>query len=112
MKRLPPRPLLVSLVMTSVLVWAVARSILSAGARLIASRFGVAPELSPLTIVLLAVAVSWVVLLDLTVSRERVFVQNLGVAPLTIQAVAVCAVLACEAVLVLAWPIFSLVAGS
>ena len=96
MKRFPPLPLLVPLVLTSVAVWAVTRAALSIGAQAIASRFGTSPELSPLTTLLLALAVSWIVLLDLTVSRERVFAQNLGVAPLTVLGIAFASVLVCE----------------
>lgn len=88
MKRLPPRPLLVPLVLTSTLVWVVPRAILALGARAMAARYDLSPGLSPVTLLLLAAGVSWVVLLDLTISRERVFAGNLGLAPRTLLGVA------------------------
>jgi hypothetical protein len=110
-KRLPPSPLLVPLVVTSVAVWAVARTVLSIGARVMASVLGTSPDLSPLTLLLLALAVSWVVLLDLTVSRERVFAQNLGVAPVTVLGIGFASALLCETGLAAAPALLSLFRG-
>ena len=77
MKRLPPRPLLISLVLTTLLVWAVPRAILSSGARVMAGMFGISPELRPVVLLLLAAGVAGVVLLDFTITRERTFAANL-----------------------------------
>ncbi len=78
---------------------------------MIASMFGTSPDLSALTLLLLALAVSWVVLLDLTVSRERVFAQNLGVAPVTVLGIAFSSVLLCETGLAMAPALLSFFRG-
>ena len=96
MKRSPPRPLLVSLVLTTTLVWAVPRAFLTAGAGSVAAMSDTSPTLSPITLFLLALGVSWVVLLDVTISRERVFAQNLGFGPRMMLGVAFGTVVLCE----------------
>jgi hypothetical protein len=101
-RRLPPRPLSIRLVVTSIVVWAVPRAILSAGAGAESQRLDISPELSPPVLLVLALAVSGLVLLDVTRSRERVFAQNLGIAPLTIMGLAFGTVAICETVLALA----------
>ena len=111
MKRLPPRPLLVSLVLTSILVWAVPRGILTAGARVMARLYDISPSLSPITLLLLAVGVSWVVLVDVTISRERVFAQNLGFGPRMILGVALGTVVLCEILIVVVPALLSRLAG-
>jgi hypothetical protein len=100
-KRFPPASLLSFLVLITIVVWAVLRAALTAGAGVLARTLGTAPELSPTTLLPLALAVSWIVLLDLTISRERIFVQNLGIAPLTVMGVACGTVVLCE--LVVLW---------
>ena len=112
MKRLPPRSLLVSLVLTSTLVWAVPRVILATGARAMAALFDISPDLSPITLLLLAVGVSWVVLLDTSISRERVFAQNMGIATRTILGVAFGTVLLWEIALRAGPALLSLLTGS
>jgi hypothetical protein len=87
---------------TSILVWAVPRAILSAGAESVSQRLDISPELSPTVLLVLALAVSWLVLLDITRSGERVFAQNLGIAPLTVMGLAFGTVAFCETVLALA----------
>lgn len=77
-----------------------------------ARTLGGSPELSPTTLLLLAMAVSGIVLLDLTVSRERVFAQNLGVAPLTVLGVAFGTAASCELVVGLAPGLLSLLSGT
>ncbi|MGW8265229.1 MAG: hypothetical protein ACWGSQ_02610 [Longimicrobiales bacterium] len=111
MKRFPPRPLLVSLVLTSMLVWAVPRAILTAGARVMAALYDISPSLSPITLLLLATGVSWVVLLDLTISRERVFAQNLGFGPRMVLGVAFGTVALCETLIVVVPALISSLAG-
>lgn len=101
MRRLPPPPFRNSLILTTVLVWAVPRAILTAGARAMAVRFGISPELSPLVLVLLAAGVAIVVLLNTTITRERVFAANLGVSRRTILGIALATVVACEAAVIL-----------
>jgi hypothetical protein len=87
---------------TSILVLAVPRAILSAGAESVSQRLDISPELSPTVLLVLALAVSWLVLLDITRSGERVFAQNLGIAPLTVMGLAFGTVAFCETVLALA----------
>ena len=96
MRRLPTLPIFFRLVLTSILVWAMPRALLTSGARSMAARYDISPSLSPVTLFLLALGVSWVVLLDLTISRERIFAQNLGTAPLTIMGLALGTVALCE----------------
>lgn len=110
-KRLPPRPLLVPLALTSILVWAVPRAILTAGARVMAALYDISPSLSPITLILLAAAVSWVVLLDITISRERVFAQNLGLGPRTLLGVAFGTVVLCEVLVEVIPALFSGLTG-
>jgi hypothetical protein len=111
-KRLPPHPVLISLVFTSTLVWAVPRGILAGGAKVMAAMYDISPTLSPLTLLLLALAVSWVVLLDVTISREGIFLQNLGVGPRTLMGVAFGTVALWEIFLATAPTLLSLFAGS
>ena len=82
------------------------------GARAMAARFDISPDLSPITLFLLAAGVSWVVLLDTTISRERVFAQNLGIATRTILGVAFGTVVFWEVALRAAPPLLSLLTGS
>lgn len=112
MKRSPPRPLLVSLVLTTTLVWAAPRAILTLGARGMAGRFDISPALSPITLFLLALGVSWVVLLDVTISRERVFAQNLGFGPRMMLGVAFGTVVLCELSVLVVSALLSSLAGS
>ena len=111
MKRLPPRPLLISLVLTALLVWAVPRAILSSGARVMARMFGISPELRPVVLLLLAAGVTGVVLLDFTITRERTFAANLGVSRLTLAALAFGTVLLCEISIAMIPPFFSALLG-
>ena len=111
MKRLPPRPLLISLVLTTLLVWAVPRAILSSGARVMAGMFGISPEIRPVVLLLLAAGVAGVVLLDFTITRERTFAANLGVSRLTLAALALGTVLLCEVSIALIPPFFSSLLG-
>ena len=64
-----------------------------------AARFGISPELSPTVLLLLAIGVSFVVVLVSTITRERVFVANLGVSRLTLFLLAFCTVVVCEILL-------------
>ena len=102
MRRFPPRPLSIRLMATSILVWAVSRAVLSAGTGSVSQKLDVSPELSPTVLLVLALAVSWLVLLDITRSGERVFAQNLGIAPLTVMGLAFGTVAFCETLLALA----------
>lgn len=112
MKRLPPHPVLISLVFTSTLVWAVPRGILAGGAKVLAAKYDISPGLTPLTLLLLALGVSWVVILDVTTSRERVFLQNLGVGPRTLMGVAFGTVCLWEIFLATAPALLHLFSGS
>lgn len=105
----PPRPLLLSLLLTTLLVWAVARALLTAGDRAVAGVLGADSGLRPGVRVLLALAVAWVALQDNRISRERIFAQNLGVAPFTLFGLALATALLCEALLTV-WPALSLLA--
>jgi hypothetical protein len=101
MRRLPPSPFRNSLILTTILVWAVPRAILTTGARAAAARFGISPDLTPLVLVLLAAGVSFIVLLNTTITRERVFAANLGVSRRTILGIALATVVACETAVIL-----------
>jgi hypothetical protein len=84
MRRTLPRPLVRSVTLTTLLVWAVPRAILTAGAQAISSAMGTSADLSYTVLLLLNIAVAGIVYLDLNRSRERVFAANLGVSPLAI----------------------------
>jgi hypothetical protein len=88
-------------VVTSIVVWAVPRAVLTSGVRSLSQKLDISPHLSPTVLLILALAVSWVVLLDTTRSRERVFAQNLGIAPLTVMGLAFGTVVLCETLLAL-----------
>jgi hypothetical protein len=77
-----------------------------------AALYDISPALSPITLLLLAAGVSWVALLDLTISRERVFAQNLGVGPRTVLGVAFGTVVLWEIFLRVVPALLSLLAGS
>ncbi|MGD8359872.1 MAG: hypothetical protein PVJ04_00465 [Gemmatimonadota bacterium] len=111
MRRFPPGPLSIRLVVTSIAVWAVSRAILSAGAQTVSRQLDISPELSPTVLLVLALAVAWLVLLDITRSGERVFAQNLGIAPLTVMGLAFGTVAFCETVLALAPALLSPLLG-
>lgn len=96
MRRLPPGPFIRSLVLTSVVVWIVPRGLVTAGVRVASAVSGVPMGVHPLVPLILALAVSGIVLLDVTASRERVFVQNLGVSPLTILGISFATAVLCE----------------
>ncbi len=96
MKRVPPRPFLRSLVLTAVVVWIVPRAIMTSGVRVASAVSGVSMEVRPMIRLGLALAVSGVVLLDVTVSRERVFMENLGVSPVAILGIGFGAAMLCE----------------
>lgn len=107
---LPPRPFVRSLVITAFVVWVVPRVLITSGVQIVSAVSGAPAEVRPIIRLLLALAVSWVVLLDVTVSRERVFVQNLGVAPLTVLGIGLGTVGACELMVSLVPALLALVA--
>lgn len=111
MKRFPTLPIFRSLVLKTVLVWALPRAILTTGAKFMAVRYDISPDLSPLVLIFLALGVSWVVLFDAARSRTLVFSQNLGVAPVTFFFLALGTVLICEVLLGLAPSILPLFGG-
>lgn len=100
MRRVLSRPLALSVVLTTVVVWAVPRAILTAGAQAISSAMGVSADLSYTVLLLLNLAVAGIVYLDLNISRERVFTANLGVSPLAILALSSGTAVVCEFLLV------------
>lgn len=102
MKRFPPIPILTSLMLKTILVWALPRAILTAGAGAMAAKYNISSDLSPMVLVLLAIGVAWLILFDATRSRIRVFAQNLGVAPALLFGLALGTVLICELVLAFA----------
>jgi len=104
-KRLPPRSFSFRLAVTAFIVWGVARALLTSGLRPVGRELGISPDPSTGVLLILAVAVSWVVLRDITRSRERVFAQNLGIAPVTVMGVAFGTVVLCEVLLALL-PVF------
>jgi hypothetical protein len=111
-RSLPPRPFAVSLIITALVVWAVPRALITSGTQVIGAVSGAPMTLRPVVRLLLAFAVSGVVLLDVTRTRERVFIQNLGVAPLTILGIGFGTALACEGLVSLIPGLLALVAKS
>ena len=101
MRRLPPLPLVRSVALTTLVVWAVPRALLIAGAQAISVAMGVPSDLSHTVLLLLNLVVAGIVYLDHNISRERVFAANLGVAPLVILTLASGTALVCEILLAL-----------
>jgi len=111
MRLLPPRPFVLSLGITAVVVWAVSRGLITSGVRVVGAVSGAPTEVLPIVRLLLALAVSGVVFLDVTTSRERVFVHNLGVGSATILGIGFGTAVLCEAVVQLLPAVFGVVAG-
>ncbi len=111
MRLRPPRPLVLSLVITAVVVWAVPRALITSGVRVVGAVSGAPTGVRPIVRLLLALAVSGVVFLDVTISRERVFLHNLGVGSVTILGIGFGTAVLCEAVVQLAPALFTLMAG-
>lgn len=88
MRRIPPGPVLRSLVLTALVVWVVPRGALGGGVQLVSRTMEVQPRISPMIYLILAAAVAFVVYLDVVSSHERVFLANLGVSRGTILAIA------------------------
>jgi len=101
MRRVPPLPLVQSVALTTVVVWAVPRAILVAGAHAISAAMGVSADLSYTVLLLLNLAVAGIVYLDFNISRERVFAANIGVSPLAVLALSSGTALVCELLLAL-----------
>ena len=99
MRRGPPLPLVRSVVLTTLVVWAVPRAILASGAQVISASMGISADISFTVLLLLNLAVAGIVYLDFNISRERVFAANLGVSPLAILLLSSGTALVCELLL-------------
>ncbi|MFO8175788.1 MAG: hypothetical protein ACQET1_07880 [Gemmatimonadota bacterium] len=102
MRRLPPGPVLRSLILTALIVWVVPRAALSVGVQVVSGLLGISAGISPLVYLILATAVAFVVYLDTVASHERIFLANLGFSRNAILAVAFGTALVAEAALHLA----------
>jgi len=112
MRRVPPGPVIRSLVLTALVVWAVPRGALGVGVQVVSRTMDVEPRISPMVYLILAVAVAFVVYLDVVSSQERVFLANLGVSRSAILGVAFGTALLAEVMLaVVSLLTFGLLAG-
>ncbi len=111
MKHFPPGPFLRSLVLTAVVVWIVPRALVTSGVRVASAVSGVPMGVHPVVRLVLALVASGIVLLDVSVSRERVFMQNLGVSPSTILGVGFGTAVLCEVLLSLVTALAAVIGG-